>query len=46
MAKKPRGYRANKPNDTFGVTNQDSLYRGKYRDEVYDDDSEDNTHPI
>lgn len=38
---KVRGQRANKPNDSFGVTNNDQLYRGKYRDEVYKDDDED-----
>ena len=37
---KQRGHRANKPNDSFGVTNNDQLYRGKYRDEVYKDDDE------
>lgn len=37
---KPRGHRANKANDSFGTINNDSLYRGKYRDEVYQDDEE------
>lgn len=37
---KPRGHRANKPNDSFGTINDDTLYRGKYRDEVYKDDDE------
>ena len=41
MAKQPvRGVRANKPNDSDGVVNNPSLYRGKYRDEVYKDDEE------
>jgi hypothetical protein len=43
MAKqKVRGHRANKPNDSFGTVNNDTLYKGKYREEVYEDD-EDNT---
>ena len=37
---KPKGHRANKANDSFGAINDDSLYRGKYRDEVYKDDDE------
>lgn len=37
---KVKGHRANKPNDSFGVTNNDGLYRGKYRDEVYQEDEE------
>lgn len=37
---KPRGHRANKPNDSFGTINDNTLYRGKYRDEVYQDDDE------
>jgi len=37
---KPKGHRANKPNDSFGTVNDDSLYRGKYREEVYKDDEE------
>jgi len=41
MAKqKVRGHRANKPNDSFGTVNDEGLYRGKYRDEVYDDDDD------
>ena len=41
MAKQPvRGVRANKPNDSDGVVNNPSLYRGKYRDDVYKDDEE------
>ena len=40
---KARGHRANKPNDSFGAINNDSLYGGKHRDAVYiDDDDEDN----
>jgi len=38
---KPKGHRANKPNDSFGTINDDALYRGKYREEVYKDDDED-----
>ena len=37
---KVKGARANKPNDSFGVTNNNELYRGKYRDEVYKDDED------
>jgi len=37
---KPKGHRANKPNDSFGTINSESLYRGKYRDEVYEDEDE------
>ena len=40
MAKQVRGLRANKPNDSFGVTNNPNLYRGKYREEVYKDEEE------
>ena len=41
MAKQPvRGVRANKPNDSDGVVNNPSLYRGKYRDDVYKADEE------
>jgi hypothetical protein len=42
MATKPKGHRANKPNDSFGTVNSDTLYRNKYRDEVYkeEDDEE------
>ena len=42
MAKKTRGHRANKANDSFGTINNDSLYRGKYREDVYKDDDEEN----
>ena len=38
MAKQVKGARANKPNDSFGVVNNNNLYRGKYREEVYKDD--------
>jgi len=38
---KQKGHRANKANDSFGTINSDTLYRGKYRDEVYQDDDED-----
>ncbi len=37
---KARGHRANKSNDSFGVTNNQNLYRGKYREEVYVDEDE------
>ena len=37
---KQRGHRANKANDSFGTINDEQLYRGKYRDEVYEDDDE------
>ena len=40
---KPKGHRANKPNDSFGTINDDQLYRGKYREEVYTDDDEEST---
>ena len=40
MAKKVRGQRANKANDSFGTINNESLYRGKYRTEVYEDDDD------
>lgn len=38
---KQKGHRANKANDSFGTINDEQLYRGKYRDEVYQDDDED-----
>jgi len=38
---KPKGHRANKANDSFGTINDENLYRGKYRDEVYKEDDED-----
>ena len=37
---KPKGHRANKANDSFGTVNDDNLYRGKYREEVYQDEDE------
>lgn len=37
---KPKGHRANKANDSFGTVHNDNLYRGRYRDEVYQDDDE------
>ena len=43
MATKVRGHRANKPNDSFGTINSESLYRGKYRDEVYKDEDDEET---
>ena len=41
MAKQVRGARANKPNDSFGTINNDTLYKGNYREEVYKDDEDD-----
>ena len=35
-----RGRRANKPNDSFGTINNDTLYRGKYKEDVYKEDEE------
>ena len=40
MAKKVKGVRANKPNDSFGTINEPNLNRGKYREEVYKDEDE------
>ena len=40
MAKQVKGVRANKPNDSFGTINEPNLYRGKYREDVYKDDEE------
>jgi len=40
MAKKVTGSRANKPNDSFGVVNNPSLYKNKYREEVDKEDEE------
>ena len=37
---KPKGHRANKANDSFGTLNNDQLYKGKYREDVYKDDDE------
>lgn len=37
---KPKGHRANKANDSFGTINDTNLYRGKYREEVYQDEDE------
>ena len=42
MAKQVRGVRANKPNDSNGVLDNQNLYRGKYREDVYKDEEEDN----
>ncbi len=41
MAKRVRGHRANKANDSFGTVNNESLYRGTYREEVYKDEDDD-----
>ena len=46
MAKKVKGHRANKPNDSFGVTNDSGLYRGEYRDEVYQETDEEETEEL
>jgi hypothetical protein len=40
MAKQIKGARANKPNDSFGVTNNPSLYKNKYREEVDREDED------
>ena len=40
MARKVTGSRANKPNDSFGVVNNPSLYKNKYREEVDKEDEE------
>ena len=40
MAKQVKGARANKPNDSFGVVNNPSLYKNKYREEVDKDDED------
>lgn len=37
---KPKGHRANKANDSFGTINDENLYRGDYREEVYKDDDD------
>ena len=41
MAKQVRGARANKPNDSFGTINSETLYKGNYREEVYKDEEDD-----
>jgi hypothetical protein len=41
MAKKVRGHRANKPNDSFGTINNNNLYRGGYREDVYAEEDKD-----
>jgi len=41
MAKQVRGARANKPNDSFGTINSETLYKGNYREDVYKDDEDD-----
>lgn len=38
----PKGHRANKANDSFGTINNEGLYRGKYRDDVYQEEDEQN----
>jgi len=37
---KPKGHRANKANDSFGTINNDQIYKGKYREDVYKDDDD------
>lgn len=37
---KQRGHRANKPNDNKGTIDDDKLYKGEYRKEVYVEDEE------
>lgn len=39
---KARGHRANKANDSFGTVNNESLYKGKYREDVYVDEDDEN----
>lgn len=46
MAKKVRGIRSNKPNDSFGTINDKSLYKGKYREDVYLDDEDESTEEV
>jgi len=46
MAKKVRGHRGNKPNDSFGTINSDTLYKGKYREEVYKDDDDESEEEV
>ena len=43
MAKQVKGVRANKPNDSFGTINSDTLYKGNYREEVYKEDEDEAT---
>ena len=40
---KPKGHRANKPNDSFGTINNKDLYKGKYKEEVYKEDEDETT---
>jgi len=42
---KQKGHRANKPQDSGGTINDPSLYRNKYREDVYKDDEEVKTKP-
>lgn len=37
---KQKGHRANKADDSFGTINNDQLYKGKYREDVYKDEEE------
>jgi hypothetical protein len=46
MAKKVRGARSNKPNDSFGTVNDKSLYRGQYREDVWADDEDNSTDEV
>lgn len=40
---KPKAHRANKANDSFGTINNDQIYKGKYREDVYKEDEEETT---
>ena len=46
MAKKVRGLRSNKANDSFGTINNESLYKGKYREDVYTEDEDESTEEV
>ena len=46
MAKKVRGARSNKPNDSFGTVNDKSLYRGQYRKDVWADEEDNSTEEV
>jgi hypothetical protein len=46
MAKRVRGHRANKPNDSFGTINSDTLYRGNYREDVYKDEDDESDEAV
>tara|TARA_R100001591_G_scaffold3029_1_gene7417 strand:- start:64 stop:957 length:894 start_codon:yes stop_codon:yes gene_type:complete len=46
MAKRVKGHRANKPNDSFGTINSDTLYRGNYRNDVYKDEDDESDEAV